>query len=220
MTKDETPQINIVKPSELPKDTVISDPQYGMFIKENDVWVQIHTGYREATTIVSDSGFGNIDSLPENFVAMKSDDFFKDFEIRSVPQGWYPSYIDREVTYWYDLNHMHIVRKTLVHEVIADDPYMREEDIVTAKPSPLSWSEFKTLKWRDIPWYPTYETRLDPKGQVEVRNKRTKKLRHRRENGFFVIYPEGAREYWCEGELGTPAQIHHFYKTGEVGANV
>lgn len=221
MTNDETPQINIVKPSELPEHAVIDDAEHGRFIKENNGrWAEISPPYRELALLVWDRGRPNQINKPANFMPEKSDDYFKDFEIISVPQGWYPPYIDKTVTYWYDLGHMHIVRKTLVHEVIADHPDLREEDIASAKPMAVSWSEFKTLKWRDIPRIPNYETRIDHRGDIVVRNKKTKNLRHRRENGFFVLSYQGKQIRWCEGELGTAWQIHQFYETGKVDAYV
>jgi hypothetical protein len=120
--------------------------------------------------------------------------------------------INTKVSYWYDLGKQHVVRKTVIHEIIDDDGTLREEDIEFAAPRPIIW--------RDIPEVPTYETTMGWNGDIHVRNKKTKQYKVRARNGFFTLYVGGKRDYWCEGELGTTNQINHFYRTGEVGADV
>lgn len=202
-----------MKPSEFPEHTVIDDPKHGKFIKENNgIWVQINPACRELQDIIWDTGRVNHKNRPANFIPEKSDDYFKDFEIISVPQGWYPPYIEHEVVYWYDLSQQQAIRKTTIHEIIDDYDGMAEEEIEFAKPRPILW--------RDIPEVPTYETCMGWNGAIHVRNKKTRQYKVRARNGFFTLYVNGKRDYWCEGELGTTTQIRHFYKTGEVGADV
>lgn len=202
-----------MKPSELPENTVISDPENGRFIKETStVWMEISPAYRELPYYVWDHGHPNKTNRPSNFVPEKSDEYFKDFEIVSLPSGWIHPDLDTTVSYWYDLNRMRVVRKTVIHEIIEDHPDLKEEDIATAKPLPLTWN--------DVPGFPTYETRMTWNDGILVRNKKTKKYKKRNKSGFFVLYKDRKTIWWCEGELGTSNQINHFYKTGEVGADV
>jgi hypothetical protein len=91
-------------------------------------------------------------------------------------------------------------------------PYMIEEELEPTKDVPLTW--------RDIPGYPTYETSVGINGYVFVRNKKSGDYRRRRENGFFVLYQNGKKYLWCEGELGSSDQIEYFYKTGVVGVDL
>jgi hypothetical protein len=203
----------LVKPSELPENTVIDESEHGKFIKETkDLWIQVHPQNGEHPDFLTDHGFENKDYGPSNLIVDKSDDYFKDFEIVSVPQGWYPPYVDKVVTAWYDLANLRAVRKTIIYEIIEDDGTLREEDLATAPSSPITW--------RDIPSNPNYETCVGWDNEVYVRKKKSKRYKTRNKSGFFILYKKGERDWWCEGELGTLNQIRHFYKTGEVGADV
>jgi hypothetical protein len=200
----------LVKPSELPEHAVIEHHEYGRFIKENHRWIEVSPEYREPPHVVSDMGYSNLRNRPANFIEAKSDDYFSNFDVLSVPMGWVYPGVEKEVVAWYDLGKQHVVRKTTTHEVIEDHPDLKEEDIATAEPKPVLW-------W-DIPGLHNYETCVSGrKNTVWVRTKKTGTYRNRRENGFFVLYDKRKRVLWCEGELGTAEQIESFYKTGVVG---
>lgn len=78
-----------IKPSECPNYTMIDDPIYGLYVKEEfHLWTQVHPAEHELPYKVSDKGFHDLAELPSNFVVDKSDDVFTDFEIRSLPVGW------------------------------------------------------------------------------------------------------------------------------------
>jgi hypothetical protein len=204
------PQKVYVKPSELPENTVIEDYEYGKFVKETDhLWLQLHA---EKPDVVSDLGYSNSKKPAPNFVSEKSDEYFKDFDIVSVPMGWYPPDTQREIVVWFDLARQVAVRRTTVTEIVEDDDTTCEEELEFAKPIPAVW--------HDIPGHPTYETCMNASGAISVRNKKTRDYKQRNKAGFFILYKKGKREWWCGGELGTLKQIIHFYKTGEVGANV
>jgi hypothetical protein len=79
-----------LKPSEYPNYTIIDDPIYGLYVKENfHLWTQIHPAEeQEHPYMVSDKGFHDLEDIPEHYVIDKSDDVFGEFEIRSLPVGW------------------------------------------------------------------------------------------------------------------------------------
>jgi len=79
-----------ILPSDCPNYTIIDDPVYGLYLKEDfHLWTQVHPAAdQENPYIVSDKGFYDMDDLPSNFVLEKADDVFGEFEIRSLPVGW------------------------------------------------------------------------------------------------------------------------------------
>lgn len=73
-----------LKASELPKGTVIEERMYGEWFKDTDtLWLEMFA--RDAPHKVSDDT-----SNPNDYMLLpsKSDDFFKEFTIISLPVGW------------------------------------------------------------------------------------------------------------------------------------
>lgn len=76
-----------LKVSELPKATVIGHYSDGLWFKEsNDEWVAIAP--RGVAMRISDVGFPAAHGA--EFVTEKSDLYFKDYDVVSLPVGWTP----------------------------------------------------------------------------------------------------------------------------------
>lgn len=79
--------IQHLKVSELPRGTVIGHYSDGLWFKEGFVeWVAIAPS--GTATRVSDLGFAY--PHPVEHVTEKSDDYFKDYDVVSLPIGWTP----------------------------------------------------------------------------------------------------------------------------------
>lgn len=100
------------------------------------------------------------------------------------------------------------------------DDFFGEFEVLAA---PLGWRMPKTdipaFMWWEIPGHPNYLIRSDG---LRIRNKRngTRDAKKKAKSGFFMIYSGGEQTAWHESALGSPEQIQHFLKTGELIRNV
>lgn len=81
--------IKNLKPSELPNATVIGNYSDGLWFKDDQIWVAIAP--RGIKTRVHDLGYSDVDYGIE-FVIEKADEYFKDYDVVSLPVGWAPTH--------------------------------------------------------------------------------------------------------------------------------
>jgi len=77
--------IKDLKPSELPKGTVIGNYSDGLWFKDGQIWYAITP--RGVKTRVHDLGYNDMDYGIE-FVVEPADEYFKDYDVVSLPVSW------------------------------------------------------------------------------------------------------------------------------------
>ena len=74
----------MIKPSELPKGSVIGNYNDGLWFKDSNMWIAIAP--IGIALYVSDTGFG--ENLTMEHVSKPADKYFRDWDVVSLPVGW------------------------------------------------------------------------------------------------------------------------------------